>query len=99
MMRIRPFLLFSVMFLLTVQATAQLSGDLLEQIRAGTNKPPLLEKMLDGPMAIADLIRNIEAGQKMQGLKGVMNLTLASLSSKIHVVVSPNDEKIWKRCV
>jgi len=25
----------------------------------------------DQPQAIADLIRNIEAGQKMQGLKGV----------------------------
>jgi len=53
----------------------------------------------DQPQAIADLIRNIEAGQKMQGLKGVMNLTLASLSSKILMVVSPDEEKIWKRCV
>ena len=31
----------------------------------------------DQPQAIANLIRNIEAGQKMQGLKGVKNLTLA----------------------
>jgi Tol biopolymer transport system component len=35
---------------MTAQASAQLSSELLEKIRTGTRKPPMLEKMLEGPM-------------------------------------------------
>ena len=38
------------MLLLTVQVSAQLPGELLERLQTGVQKPPMLEKMLAGPM-------------------------------------------------
>ncbi|MDR0327807.1 MAG: hypothetical protein LBI05_05880 [Planctomycetaceae bacterium] len=50
MTKVRFLLLLNVMILFTMQASAQLSSEQLEQIRSGVNKPPMLEKMLAGPM-------------------------------------------------
>ena len=46
------FLLLMVLttVFMTVPVTAQLPSELLEQLKSGVNKPPMLEKMLEGPM-------------------------------------------------
>jgi cytochrome c553 len=50
MANFRLFLLFCVAVLIPVPAYAQLSNELLEKIRTGARKPPMLETMLEGPM-------------------------------------------------
>jgi cytochrome c553 len=50
MTKVRFLLSLCVTVLLTVQVSAQLTSELLEKIKTGTNKPPILEKMLAGPM-------------------------------------------------
>jgi len=50
MKRIRFLLLLNVMVGLTIQASAQLPSELLDKLQTGVHKPPMLEKMLAGPM-------------------------------------------------
>ena len=50
MMKTRFLLCLALTVLMTVQVSAQLTSELLEVIRTGTRKPPMLEKMIAGPM-------------------------------------------------